>query len=92
MLAGFRLLFLGPAAGTRASILQEAEFRAAGASAAIEGIANVGWPAGAIGLRLVDADGHTVYELSRSDQTRARQNWGSDSRTSALRNANGAGA
>jgi hypothetical protein len=63
----YRLLYFGAARGSAVSILREVELVALDASGAITASASMPWPAGAIGLRIVDQDGHEVFERLKAD-------------------------
>jgi hypothetical protein len=60
----FRLQFLGPAYMTGPTVENETNLWAPDASVAVR-IAVEAWPAEAIGLRIVDRDGCTVFERLR---------------------------
>jgi hypothetical protein len=62
-----RLQFLGRTADPAAIVLDEKELRSADISAAVQEIADIVWPAHAIGLRLIDVDGRVIHEESRAD-------------------------
>jgi hypothetical protein len=62
----FRLQFLGPAYTTEPTAENETNLWAPDASAAVWAAAEAPWPAGAIGLRIVDREGCTVFERLRA--------------------------
>ena len=62
-----RLQFLSRTTDRAAIVLDEKEIRSADISAAVRGIADIVWPAHAIGLRLIDVDGRLIHEESRVD-------------------------
>ena len=61
----FRLQFLGPARTTEAAVETETNVWARDASAAVQAALEAPWPADAIGLRIVDREGCTVFERQR---------------------------
>jgi hypothetical protein len=64
----FRLQFFAVADDRGPAIVDETELEAANASAAIRAAANADWPPRAIGLRILDREGHEVFERLRADR------------------------
>jgi hypothetical protein len=64
----FRLRFLGITIDEGLTILEETEFEAIDVSALIEDAVEIRWPPTAIGLRVVDRNGHAVFERLRADR------------------------
>jgi len=64
----FRLRFLGITMEEGLTVLKETEFEAIDPSATLEDAAEILWPPRAIGLRVVDHDGHAVFERLRADR------------------------
>jgi hypothetical protein len=62
----FRLQFLGPASTTEPTVETETNLWAPDASAAVWMAVEAPWPAEAIGLRIVDHEGCTVFERMRA--------------------------
>jgi hypothetical protein len=71
----FRLQFLGGTTDRVAIVLDEREVRSPDVSAAVQEIADIVWPTHAIGLRLVDLEGHVVHEESRGDVGSRPRDW-----------------
>jgi hypothetical protein len=62
----FRLQFLGPAHTTEPTVETETNLWAPDALAAVQAAVEASWPAEAIGLRIVDREGCTVFERRRA--------------------------
>jgi hypothetical protein len=64
----FRLQFFAVADDRGPAIVDETELEAADASGAIRAAADAHWPPRAIGLRILDREGHEVFERLRADR------------------------
>ncbi len=65
----FRLQYFGASGCQDPDVANEIEIVAEDASEAIRASASKPWPVGAIGLRIVDIDGHEVFERLKADLT-----------------------
>jgi hypothetical protein len=63
----FRLQFFGVDADHGPIVLTETEIQAPDASSAIRAAADAGWPARAVGLRVLDLEGHEIFERLKAD-------------------------
>jgi hypothetical protein len=64
----FRLQFFSVATERGPTIVAETEIRAADATSAIREAADAVWPAQAIGLRVLDREGHEIFERLKADR------------------------
>ena len=63
----FRLQFFGVAGVLNPTIVGEGEIWAAVVSDVVREAASIAWPAGAIGLRVLDQEGREVFERLKAD-------------------------
>ena len=63
----FHLRYFEVAADHGLDVLDETEIEVVDQSAAILAVADIPWPASAVGLRVVDEKGHPVFERLKSD-------------------------
>ncbi len=63
----FRLQFFGVAGVLNPTIVGEGEIWAAVVSDVVREAASITWPAGAIGLRVLDQEGREVFERLKAD-------------------------
>jgi hypothetical protein len=64
----YRLRFLSITMDEGLTVLKETEFEAIDPSATLKDAAEIFWPPSAIGLRVVDRDGHAVFDRLRADR------------------------
>jgi len=64
----FRLQFFAGADERGPAIVGESEIEAPDASAAIRDAVDADWPPRAIGLRILDREGHEIFERLRADR------------------------
>jgi hypothetical protein len=64
----FRIQFVGAAPQGGPITMTEVEIQVADASAAIVAAANLAWPPGTIGLRIVDGQGREVFARQKADR------------------------
>jgi hypothetical protein len=64
----FRLQFFAVAGDRGPSVVAETEIQADDVSAAIRAAADAEWPPRAIGLRIIDREGHEIYERLKADR------------------------
>jgi hypothetical protein len=69
----FRLQFISSAPDRGPSIVTELEIHASDASGAIVAAAKIAMPPRTIGLRILDRDGHEVFNRRRGDRPRKRK-------------------
>jgi hypothetical protein len=67
----FRLQFLGAADGVGSTVQNETNIWVPDVPTAVRRAVDTPWPAGASGSRIVDDDGHTVFERLKADLSRA---------------------
>ena len=67
----FRLQFFGVADGGGSTVQNETHIWVPDVPTAVRRAADAPWPAGATGSRIVDDDGHTVFERLKADLSRA---------------------
>lgn len=63
----FHLGYFGVTTNRGLAVLDETEIEAVDQSAAILAVAEIPWPAWAVGLRVVDEKGHPIFERLKSD-------------------------
>jgi hypothetical protein len=64
----FRIQFVGAAPDRGPATLKEVEIQASDVSAAIVTVTNMTWPPQAIGLRILDREGHEIFARQKADR------------------------